>query len=333
MIKLVPGADAKIKQLIYENSVRAYYFSVCENYARGFVNPFITNMQILISNLGRMVSEVSNGPNIAYCYTSINYLCETVLDNPGLINTFVDIGLNNKANKNKHTIAKNVTIDMLRCVTAYNNLVLRIADKYGLRSLEHMIVRKADTANVHNRQNNIASKPVTARASAVSNKPVSAGKPRSGRDIPIVDEARHHKYFIVDGVKFQLKLNERYEVDPYAKTISSKITIYWPNGNSGKFVSITVKTANGNKTLCSKNHIDISNANSKEALRFKCNENDLDRRVLYLIVTVKVEKQEQEYAGTTGVLFWKEAHYKTVYKTTGTHTEQVSQFFSKNHET
>ena len=32
---------------------------------------------------------------------------------------------------------------MLRCVTTYNNLVTRIADKHGLRSLEHMIVRKA----------------------------------------------------------------------------------------------------------------------------------------------------------------------------------------------
>ena len=143
MIKLVPGADAKIKEKIFKNSVRAYYKSVCENYARGFVNPFITNMQILITKLGIMVSEVSNGPNIAYCYTSINYLCETVLDNVGLIKTFDDIGINDKGNRNKHAIVDNVNIDMLRCVTTYNNLVTRIADKYGLRSLEHMIVRKA----------------------------------------------------------------------------------------------------------------------------------------------------------------------------------------------
>lgn len=147
MIKLVPNADAKIKQLIYENSVRAYYLSACERYARGFVNPFITDMQILITKLGIMVSAVSNGPRIAYCYTSINYLCETVLDSPGLVNTFDDIGLNDKANHNKHMIAKNVNIDMLRCVTTYNNLVSRIADKYGLRSLDHMIVRKAKIDN------------------------------------------------------------------------------------------------------------------------------------------------------------------------------------------
>jgi hypothetical protein len=128
MIKLIPNADAKIKQLIFENSVRAYYLSACERYAKGYVNAFITDMQILITKLGIMVSAVSNGPSISYCYTSINYLCETVLDSPNLVSTFDDIGLNDKANHNKHSIAQNVNIDMLRCVTAYNNLVLRISD-------------------------------------------------------------------------------------------------------------------------------------------------------------------------------------------------------------
>ena len=145
MIRLVPGADAKIKQLVYENSVRAYYYSACERYAKGYVNAFITDMQILITKLGIMVASVDAGPktNISYCAQSISYLCNTVLDNPNLISTFNDIGLNDKGNCGKHTIARNVNVDMQRCVTTYNNLVNRIADKYGLRSLELMIVRKA----------------------------------------------------------------------------------------------------------------------------------------------------------------------------------------------
>jgi hypothetical protein len=68
-----------------------------------------------------------------------------VLDNPGLATTFNDIGLNKKGNQGKHDIAKNVNIDMLRCVTTYNNLVNRIADKYGLRSLKYMVVRKSSS--------------------------------------------------------------------------------------------------------------------------------------------------------------------------------------------
>ena len=145
MIKLIPNANVKIKQLVFEDSVRAYYHSVCERYAKGYINTFITDMQILITKLGMIVASVADGPktNISYCIQSINYLCGKVLDNSSLINTFKDIGLNDKGNDGKHIIARNVNIDMQRCVTAYNNLVNRIADKYGLRALENMIVRKA----------------------------------------------------------------------------------------------------------------------------------------------------------------------------------------------
>lgn len=143
MIRLVDNADAKIKELVFENSVRSFYYCACEHYANGYVNPFIDDMQKLVTKLGIMVSRVSNGPSINYCYTAIHYLCGTVLDNPDLAKTFNDIGLNEKGNQGKHTIAKNVNIDMLRCVTTYNNLVNRIADKYGLRSLKYMVVRKS----------------------------------------------------------------------------------------------------------------------------------------------------------------------------------------------
>ena len=107
MIRLIPGADAKIKQLVFENSVRAYYLSACERYAKGYVNAFITDMQILTTKLGIMVASVASGPktNISYCAQSINYLCSTVLDNPNLIQTFNEIGLNDKGNHGKHDIA------------------------------------------------------------------------------------------------------------------------------------------------------------------------------------------------------------------------------------
>ena len=145
MIRTIPGADERIKQLVFENSVRAYYLSACERYAKGYVNAFITDMQILITKLGIMIASVAAGPktNISYCRQSINYLCRTVLDDPRLATTFDEIGLNDKGNHGKHDIARNVKIDMPRCVGTYNDLVNRIVSKYGLRSLEHMIVKKA----------------------------------------------------------------------------------------------------------------------------------------------------------------------------------------------
>lgn len=175
MIRLIPGADAKIKQLVYENSVRAYYLSACERYAKGYVNAFITDMQILTTKLGIMVASVAAGPktNISYCAQSISYLCSTVLDNPNLISTFNDIGLNDKGNHGKHDIARNVNIDMQRCVTAYNNLVNRIADKYGLRSLELMIVRKTHIDQpAHNTPRNGGNyaKPYTPKPTPVQHK-------------------------------------------------------------------------------------------------------------------------------------------------------------------
>lgn len=142
MVNLIPGANARIKQLIFEDSVRSDYLSTCERFTKGYINAFIGDMQRLITKLGIMMSEVSNGPHINYCYTSINYLCNDVLDSPGLIKTFDDLGVNQKGNQMKHTIARNVHIEMQRCVTAYNNIVNRIIDKYGLKSLEYMIVRK-----------------------------------------------------------------------------------------------------------------------------------------------------------------------------------------------
>ena len=179
MIRLIQGADAKIKQLVFEDSVRSYYLSVCERYAKGYVNAFITDMQILITKLGIMVSSVADGPrkHISYCAQSINYLCGTVLDNTNLIQTFNDIGLNNKGNDGKHTIARNVNIDMLRCVTTYNNLVTRIADKYGLRSLEYMIVRKAHTNQTSHPtpRNNTPYTPKTAPTPHKTGRPAESG--------------------------------------------------------------------------------------------------------------------------------------------------------------
>lgn len=154
MIRIISNADALTKKWIFEDSFIAYYYSVCESFAKGYVNKFITDMQILITKVGIIVGKVSIPVvKIAYCRQSIRFLCDNVLDNPDLIKTFNEIELNDKGNKNKHAIGKNVNIDMSRCVNAYNNLINRIADKYGLRSLEKLIVRKAVSDNQKNKQN------------------------------------------------------------------------------------------------------------------------------------------------------------------------------------
>ena len=144
MIRLKTNANKILKKLIHSDGVRAYYFSVCERYANGYIQTFITDMQNLITKLGIIIAKVDvNEINISYCARSITYLCTTVLDNPLLIKTFESLGLNDKGNFGKHDIITN-KIDLDRAVTTYNNLVISIAKKYNLTSLNAMIVSKKD---------------------------------------------------------------------------------------------------------------------------------------------------------------------------------------------
>lgn len=146
MIRLIPGADIAVRKLSCEDSVREFHRNVCESYAREDTNTFINNMQILLTKIGIMIANVELGGenDISYCSQSIRYLCGAVLDDRSLARTFYDIGLNDKGNEGKHKIAKNVSIDMLRCVSAYNTLIVKIVKRYGLISLENMIVRKQE---------------------------------------------------------------------------------------------------------------------------------------------------------------------------------------------
>lgn len=143
MIRLIPNADKKIQGMAYSKGVRACYNSVCERYAKGYEQMFISDIQMLILKLGAMINEVSTTPRqINYTATSIHYLCDTVLDKPHLEDTFDELEINNKGNKAKHSIETN-SIDMDRCVTTYNNLVNLIASTYHLPSLaKAMVVSK-----------------------------------------------------------------------------------------------------------------------------------------------------------------------------------------------
>lgn len=171
MIRLIPNADKKIQKMAYSKGVRACYNSVCERYAKGYEQMFISDMQMLLLKLGVMINEVSTTPRqINYTYTSIHFLCETVLDKPNLVDTFDDLEINDKGNKAKHTIETN-SINMDRCVTTYNNLVNLIANTYSLPSLKKaMIVRKKISDS--------ASTPAPRSTSAPTRMPVREQKPK-----------------------------------------------------------------------------------------------------------------------------------------------------------
>lgn len=142
MVKFIPYSDQKLRVTIYEKSVRTYYISVCDDYARGFTSTFITNIQILITKLGIMVAEVSTKQNISYCIQSLKFLCFDVLEDQRLMAKFKSLGVNEIGNASKHDIAKDVKIDMAQWVATYNYLVNSIVTKYNLPALKLMIIAK-----------------------------------------------------------------------------------------------------------------------------------------------------------------------------------------------
>ena len=121
MVTLVYNAEKKLKTLLKNKSVLSDYYQTCESYARNFTYEFASALQKLLTDLGIIMSELSDGTKINYCVESIDFLCHKVLDNDSLIDTIDDIGINKKGNRTKHSIEE-VKIDMLRAVTTYNNL-------------------------------------------------------------------------------------------------------------------------------------------------------------------------------------------------------------------
>ena len=149
MISLKPNANATVNKLCYSDSVIAFYYSVCEDYANEYVQPFVTNMQTLITKVGIIMSNVATKKvNISYCYQSINFLCKTVLNKPELGKKFDQLGINSKGNKGKHSLENN-KIDLNKAVQVFNELINSIVNKYNLPALKALLVVKKIKGNTN----------------------------------------------------------------------------------------------------------------------------------------------------------------------------------------
>ena len=179
MIKLIPNADAKVKNQVLSKSTQDHYMSACESYAIDRLSTFISEMQILVTRLGNIVASVDANRSVSASYykQSLQYLCVTVLDKPDFMNTFEDINLNIKGNQEKHFNPKEANIDMLRCVGAFNNLVNRTAEIYGLRSLKCLVVRKMHRNAPAQRPNNQKPVVISSPAPAPAPKPIPKPTP------------------------------------------------------------------------------------------------------------------------------------------------------------
>ena len=296
MIRLVPNANRIAERVLKMDNVVSIKSSLKYYIKNNLKTKFAADLQIYVTKLGLALEQCvcSNCKMYAHTYLgSIDFICKKLLNNIPLYNIMKGIQINDSGNTVKHQI-KNINIDIDFTLKNYNLLISEIVKATGLSAFKECYLNK--TPNV--------------------------------RDIPVVETTRHHKYFMVGDRKFQLKLNERYEVDPYTKGLSTKITLYWPEAmNDEEYASITVKSTKTGKVLCSNSHVDISRNNDKIAFPIQCTGDDLDRRVLSLDVTIEIKQDKREFRYTEGALWWKRDVYEDVTKTICTHKEQVTQLF------
>ena len=281
------------KKLGMDNSVGAYK-SAATAMQHGYRHQFASSMQTYVTKIGLILSDCVVSPKISTgtYLGSIDYICKKLLKNIQLYNVMRAIEINDAGNEVKHTI-KDVDLNIDFILKQYNSFVTEIVKATGLNAFKKCYLNKE----------------------------------RNARDIPLVAEEKHHKYFVVNNTKFQLKISPNYTVDQYSKKLTSKITIYWPEGKANHFIDVQIKNPkNNNRLMGSIDKLDISNPNSKHAFVLNCSEADLDRRVLYLTVNITLYKQNSSTV-TTGALFWKETHTQYFFVEVGKSQEQISQLF------
>lgn len=277
-MKLLRNANKIAEEKLKLDNVIAAYKSVVTAMNNNYRHPFATSLQIYITKLGLILSECSQDVKMSVntYLGSIDYICLKLLNNRALYNIMRNIEINNTGNSVKHSL-EDIEIDIDLTLTQYNQFVSEIIKATQLIAFKRCYLNKG----------------------------------KNLRDVPIAEDAKHHKYFTVNNIQFQLKISPDYTVDQYTKKLRSKITLYWPKGREGFFVGVTVSNDKSTRIMARMDKLAVSGDNSKHAFELICGETDLDRRVLYL--TVQIELYQKKNSGSFVLIERK--------------TEKISQLF------
>lgn len=295
---LKPNANNIAMNRLKMDNVVSAYKSTCTAVNNNYKHPFAQNLQIYLTKIGLILSDCCQDISIEghTFLSSIRFICLKVVKNPQLYKVMRALDINDNGNFVKHEL-KDINVDIKFTLIQYNELISQIIRTTGLDAFKVCYI------NFNHQKKSL-----------------------NLRDVPLVEEQRHHKYFVVNGFQFQLKICPDYTVDQYTKKLTSKITIYWPNARKDAAVDVVIKNKKTKAIVASATKIDLSKDNSKKAFPLHCSEKDLDRRVLELEATITLYKKEEHYY-TTGILFWKESHSYDYYNKIEERTEVISQFF------
>ena len=260
---------------------------------------FFQELQIYITKLGIAISDCSQDCHISRnnYLGAIEFLCKKVVGKTQLYSVMKAININSAGNIMKHEI-NDINGDINYTLKQYNQLISELIFATKLQSLKQCYLSKKDNI----------------------------------RDVAFIEEQKHHKYFAINDksrnktIKLQLKLNPNYNLDPYTKTASSKITLFWPEENRGYSADVEIINTKTNKVIANKQKVSLQKEESKSIFALKFNENDIDRRVLSLKVKINLYRlTDKSY--TTGHLFWKKNHSYNENVLVASHCETVTQLY------
>ena len=296
-MRLLPNANDIARKALKQDNTYAVYKSLTDMINHNYKHMFSTSFQMYVTKIGLALSNCSADIKMQnHTYLgSLDFICKKVIKNPPLYNVMRAIGMNDAGNTMKHDNRDLTHIDIEFVLKQYNEMISQLVKTTNLDAFKMCYLNKG----------------------------------KNQRDVPLIKEEKHHKYFTINNFQLQLKICPTYTVDNYQKILKSKLTLYWPKGRDNCYADVTVKNKKTGKVMGTVEKLNLSKDDSKHVFPLHCKENDLDRRVVTLAVTITLYRQTKEYY-TTGALFWKSYHSYDSFSKIEEKTEVISQLFRPN---
>ncbi len=251
---LKQNASSIANKYLVQKEFMAYKLSTEEQAKNGYKTIFISNMQVLITKLALIVSEIMEYPklNNNNCITGIHYLTDRILGKPSLKNVLIALDINVNGNNNKHTLKALKDVDIEIITMIYNQLCDSLVTELN------MPVLKNAKLNVNN-VNNATTKTKT------KSKPCLKDQIR---------ENIREQYLMLSNVKTKVSLLNFTEIDKFSKQVKFKVNLACESTKkANKFVKYIIRHNNGNGRVLAEKTISLeSNSNVDIPVTLKFNE-------------------------------------------------------------
>lgn len=142
-MKFVKKANKIAKKLIKKDNVQSPKKHALNAFVSKDVYLFSSQIQILITKIGLILSECSEDKKLqtGNSSDSLQYICKNVLNDPKLLSDILKTGINSAGNEAKHEI-KDYKIDLDRCLKLYNQMIKELVQKTKIKSFKKLQIEK-----------------------------------------------------------------------------------------------------------------------------------------------------------------------------------------------